>query len=841
MGKKTKNTNPNKSDNYIPGSQNNTAGNISERVKKIVLELEQKANAKADDDEKATKIKEVYEKAEKDANEKLKEIQDCYEQIKQEQAEINKQKKEVEESLAEAKEQEATILAETKKEAAEIVAKAEQEAKEALHAAKEQYNALIEDGKKLKEKAIAEKEELARVREQQILASAQNEAEKITQDAQMESERILQRAEAEKQRFSEAAVKAADDIRACAEQYRLTKQEQFDAKEAELQALEQDYKNKLAEVEAEKEAKFAEMTKEINMKQVELAIREDELAMQKDVLKQDKEKLQFNQKNLDKIVEERIAEILEVKDHEIALKNKLLNKFVKDLQKRQERLDELQNKITAERVASIESQAQEIAALEKQLAEALKYKSNYDDLVEKYEAIKEEKENLEHVNLLRGDVEQELNVEKMRNCSLKEMVLTLSEELNEAKKISRDTMLEPITTEPDNLQDLADAIYELNEEDEVEWLEGIRKQAKEGGIIFTKRQLKAYHTALKVEDWSPMVVLAGVSGTGKSELPKQYAKHGGLHFLSIPVKPDWDSPASLFGYYNSIENKFEATELLRSLYQMQNNNTYRQQMLLILLDEMNLAHPEQYFADLLSKFESARGEQKNAQYEITLGSGERPELLEIGKNILWTGTMNEDETTKGLSDKVVDRSTFISFPRPKELYDRNNDAVMPEPEQIMTMQQWNTWKKMAINENSPLYVDVVCKKMETYKHCVQNINKEMSKMSRNLGHRVWQSIQNYILNYPDVIKASQERNEEALNNALDDSFADALAFKVMPKLRGLERDGENKQYLDEIRDNIKCNAPELVKDYENAREHTSGLFQWCSAEFMTDKTNSEGE
>lgn len=841
MGKKPKNTNPNKSNNYIPGSQNNTAGNISERMKKIVLELEQKANAKAADDEKATKIKEVYEKAEKDANDKLKEIQDCYEQIKQEQAEINKQKKELEESLAEAKEQEATILAEAKKEAAEIVAKAEQEAKEALQAAKEQYNALIEDGKKLKEKAIAEKEELARVREQQILAGAQNEAEKITQDAQMESERILRRAEAEKQRFSEAAVKAADDIRACAEQYRLTKQEQFDAKEAELQALEQDYKNKLAEVEAEKEAKFAEITKEINMKQVELAIREDELAMQKDVLEQDKEKLQFNQKNLDKIVEERIAALLQFKDNTISSNKQHLNDLVNKLKEQEKKLAKMRNEMVTEVIGESKNQEEKIKSLEGELKEALGYKDRYNELSEQYAAIKEEKQNLEHVNLLRGDVEQELNNEKRRNCSLKETIHDLLEEIDEAKKISRDSMLEPITTEPDNLQDLADAIYELNEEDEVEWLEGIRKQAKEGGIIFTMRQLKAYHTALKVEDWSPMVVLAGVSGTGKSELPKQYAKHGGLHFLSIPVKPDWDSPASLFGYYNSIENKFEATELLRSLYQMQNNNTYRQQMLLILLDEMNLAHPEQYFADLLSKFESARGEQKNAQYEITLGSGERPEPLEIGKNILWTGTMNEDETTKGLSDKVVDRSTFISFPRPKKLYDRNNDVKMQEPKQIMTMQQWNTWKKMALNENSPLYVDVVRKKMKDYKQCVQNINEEMSKMSRNLGHRVWQSIQNYILNYPDVIKASQERNEEALNNALDDSFADALAFKVMPKLRGLERDGENKQYLDEIRDNIKCYAPELVKDYENAREHTSGLFQWCSAEFMTDKTNSEGE
>ena len=145
---------------------------------------------------------------------------------------------------------------------------------------------------------------------------------------------------------------------------------------------------------------------------------------------------------------------------------------------------------------------------------------------------------------------------------------------------------------------------------------------------------------------------------------------------------------SLFGYYNSIERRFEATELVRALYQMSKDDVHQQQMMMVLLDEMNLAHPEQYFADLLSKLETCRGMSECAQYDILLGGGERPEHLDIGGNILWTGTMNEDETTKGLSDKVIDRSTLITFPRPTELYGRKQIEEI-KPEFVLSKKKWN--------------------------------------------------------------------------------------------------------------------------------------------------------
>ena len=74
------------------------------------------------------------------------------------------------------------------------------------------------------------------------------------------------------------------------------------------------------------------------------------------------------------------------------------------------------------------------------------------------------------------------------------------------------------------------------------------------GLKFHDRTLYAFHTCLKVNDLSPLTVLAGISGTGKSELPRRYAEGMGMHFLQMAVQPRWDSPQDLFGFYNYLSS-----------------------------------------------------------------------------------------------------------------------------------------------------------------------------------------------------------------------------------------------------------------------------------------------
>jgi len=192
--------------------------------------------------------------------------------------------------------------------------------------------------------------------------------------------------------------------------------------------------------------------------------------------------------------------------------------------------------------------------------------------------------------------------------------------------------------------------------------------------------------------------------------------------------------------------------------------------------------------------------------------------------------MNEDETTKGLSDKVVDRSNLITFPQPTELYDRTS-CLIKEPEMFLSVKKWKEWKNSALKIDDPILKD----EMDQYRKCIASINGQLNHLGRSLGQRVWQSIQYYIVNYPSVIEAAQHKDWERFKGYLKYAFCDAVAFKVMPKLRGIEVKGSNEKYISGIRDIlIKDTTPKFVEDFDKARTLTSELFQWCSSDFMSE-------
>ena len=250
--------------------------------------------------------------------------------------------------------------------------------------------------------------------------------------------------------------------------------------------------------------------------------------------------------------------------------------------------------------------------------------------------------------------------------------------------------------------------------------------------------MEAFHTCIKTSIWSPITVLAGVSGTGKSELPRLYSQYGGLNFLNMPVKPDWDSPSSMFGYYNSLEKRFEAKEAIRAMYQMQADEDFKKQLAMFLLDEMNLAYVELYFSDMLSKLEENRGRKSSdaVVYRVDLGADVKPLELKLTHNMFWVGTMNEDETTKSLSDKVIDRSNIIVFPRPKKLQSRKLDYKSYDKGYL----KLETWGKWNIEYSELVGSEKFDAKLEHYKDIVQRVSNELENGGRALGHRVWQSI-----------------------------------------------------------------------------------------------------
>ncbi|MFM7559577.1 AAA family ATPase [Cylindrospermopsis raciborskii] len=181
---------------------------------------------------------------------------------------------------------------------------------------------------------------------------------------------------------------------------------------------------------------------------------------------------------------------------------------------------------------------------------------------------------------------------------------------------------------------------------ESEFIADFITRIRSQGLTFSTRTVNAFHTSLKVQDISALVILAGISGTGKSELPQRYANYLGAQLLTLAVQPRWDSPQDLQGFYNYVEKKFKPTDLMRGLYQY-GQPDMQDRIVIVLLDEMNLARVEYYFSEFLSKLESRRN---HATYlELDVGSlriRENERRLQIPNSFLFVGTMNEDETTQ---------------------------------------------------------------------------------------------------------------------------------------------------------------------------------------------------
>ena len=378
--------------------------------------------------------------------------------------------------------------------------------------------------------------------------------------------------------------------------------------------------------------------------------------------------------------------------------------------------------------------------------------------------------------------------------------------------------------------------------EELQWLDGISKSCIDYGLRFPRRILHAFHTALKTSEWSPITVLAGVSGTGKSELPRLYSHFGGINFLSLSVQPNWDSQESMLGFFNSIDNKFDAQPVLRLLAQSQKAQAegypfgLEDVMSLILMDEMNLAHVELYFAEFLSKLELRRGRKGNEvpSLEVKLGAGIQHYDLPLGRNVLWAGTMNQDETTKSLSDKVLDRGIVINFPRPTTLERRRQLKPLGDQAPLLSRKLWESWwcRESKFNDDQIL----------PFKGFIEDMNTSLSKVGRALGHRVWQSIEYYMSNYPDVLEAQRNNDDASLVKAMKVAFEDQLVQKVMPKLRGIETRGKSKSdCLDKIRTQLVNDNYTIIDDFDLACEFGYGQFIWNSANYLKDDEAVNGQ
>ena len=337
-------------------------------------------------------------------------------------------------------------------------------------------------------------------------------------------------------------------------------------------------------------------------------------------------------------------------------------------------------------------------------------------------------------------------------------------------------------------------------------------------LYFSERVINAFHTALKCQSINPLTVLAGVSGTGKTLLPVKYAEFFGMHNLVIPVQPRWDSPQDLFGFYNYLEKKYKATDLSRCLVRMdpfnyrdKNYDWAHERILLVLLDEMNLARTEYYFSEFLSKLELRRAskssdlskEAERQRAEIVLDGKLK---LWVPQNVLFVGTMNEDESTQTLSDKVLDRSNVLRFGKPAEVTDKATSKKIDKAAEFLRYKDWKGWQK-EITSSASYYAD--CKSWIT------KLNDGLEKIGRPFGYRVSDAMLLYAANYPTT----------DYNLAL----ADQVEQKILPKLRGIDvQDTASVECLNAVENVLGDLDRELQNAFQKARDESNrlGLFTW---------------
>ncbi|MBC5683544.1 hypothetical protein [Ruminococcus hominis] len=192
-----------------------------------------------------------------------------------------------------------------------------------------------------------------------------------------------------------------------------------------------------------------------------------------------------------------------------------------------------------------------------------------------------------------------------------------------------------------------------------EFTEGYRMfAASQMGLYYTPEIVRRFVAGMAA---SKLLILEGISGTGKTSLPYSFSRYMDNPATIISVQPSFRDRSELLGYFNEFSKKFNETEFLRALYEA----NYNQTPTLIVLDEMNLARIEYYFAEMLSVLEMPSKDEWILDLVPTAWKGD-PYKMDNGKihvadSTWFIGTANNDDSTFTITDKVYDRAMPIEL------------------------------------------------------------------------------------------------------------------------------------------------------------------------------------
>ncbi|MBU3181166.1 MrcB family domain-containing protein [Clostridium psychrophilum] len=305
-------------------------------------------------------------------------------------------------------------------------------------------------------------------------------------------------------------------------------------------------------------------------------------------------------------------------------------------------------------------------------------------------------------------------------------------------------------------------------------IEGVNSYILFKSFIYHYNDLANFYLSLKTK---PFVILAGISGTGKSKLVKLFANAVGAtsdngQYNIISVKPDWNDSTELFGYKN-INDEFVPGKLTEIIFRASKEENINKPYF-ICLDEMNLARVEYYLSEYLSIIESREFDKYNNIKTDRLFSkeylpeGNKYENLRIPENIYIVGTVNMDDTTFAFSRKVLDRANTIEFS------DVDLDDLDFSNEECESINVDNSFFKTSfLCIKDALSSDDEFVRQTNSK--VKDINEILEQGNKNFGYRVRDEIVFYML-------------ENKINDLLseDEAFDFQIMQKILPIITGSE-------------------------------------------------------
>ena len=186
------------------------------------------------------------------------------------------------------------------------------------------------------------------------------------------------------------------------------------------------------------------------------------------------------------------------------------------------------------------------------------------------------------------------------------------------------------------------------------------------GLYYDISDIRRFISNLGV---SHILVMQGMSGTGKTSLAYAFGEFIGNPSVIVPIQPMWKERTDMIGYYNEFTGKFNETLLLQKMYEA----NYSRDLYVTVLDEMNIARVEYYFAEFLSLLEIPDPDKRYIDVVSDVQKGD-PALLKGGRlklpsNMWFVGTANNDDSTFAISDKVYDRAMVINLDKKTQIFE----------------------------------------------------------------------------------------------------------------------------------------------------------------------------